>query len=93
LFVFSDLYRIQDMYGDTIYDLTLNQISDESLLETFGLERVLSSMAMQRQEEVDIFFGDAVCIIFLTKLLLSCFFFFEKKIDFLIFQLYISQEI
>jgi len=29
-------------------------------LETFGLFRVLSSIALQRQEEVDTFFGDAV---------------------------------
>ncbi|CAG8750519.1 830_t:CDS:2, partial [Funneliformis caledonium] len=56
----SDTYRIQDDYGDTIAELTLNQITNQSLLETFGLTRVLRSMALQRQEEVDIFFSDAV---------------------------------
>ncbi|CAI2197011.1 15805_t:CDS:2, partial [Funneliformis geosporum] len=56
----SDTYRIQDDYGDTIAELTLNQITNQSLLETFGLNRVLRSMALQRQEEVDIFFSDSV---------------------------------
>ena len=60
IFRFSDVYRIQDEYGDTIADLSLNQIRQQSLVETFGLFRVLSSIALQRQEEVDIFFGDAV---------------------------------
>ncbi|GBC03861.1 hypothetical protein RclHR1_05370006 [Rhizophagus clarus] len=55
----SDYYRIQDVYGDTMYDLSLDRIQDESLLETFSLERILTSMAMQRQEEVDVFFSDA----------------------------------
>ncbi|RIA91208.1 heme peroxidase [Glomus cerebriforme] len=55
----SDIYRIQDEYGDTIVDLTLDQISEESYIETIPYERVLSSMALQRQEEVDPFFSDA----------------------------------
>ncbi|CAB4423122.1 unnamed protein product [Rhizophagus irregularis] len=55
----SDSYRIQDMYGDTIYDLPLERTKEENLLEAFGLDRVLSSMALQRQEEVDVFFNDA----------------------------------
>jgi hypothetical protein len=58
------VYRIQDENGDTIVDLTLNDIRNQSLVETFRLDRVLKSMALQRQEEVDIFFSDAVYIIF-----------------------------
>ena len=60
IFRFSDAYRIQDEYGDTIADLSLNQIRQQILAKTFGLFRVLSSIALQRQEEVDTFFGDAV---------------------------------
>lgn len=82
------------MYGDTTYDLSLNRIQDESLLEAFGLERVLSSMALQRQEEVDVFFNDAVWPIILAIYYLFFFFFEKKKIliffNFLI--IYISQE-
>ncbi|CAG8548792.1 12902_t:CDS:10 [Cetraspora pellucida] len=55
----SDFYRIQDEYGDTLYNLALNDIKNLTLLETFGLARVLLSMALQRQEEVDIFFADS----------------------------------
>lgn len=57
---FSDTYRIQDKFGDTVVDLTLSQIRNQSLLETFGLNSVLRSMALQRQEEIDIFFSDSV---------------------------------
>ncbi|CAG8495900.1 6968_t:CDS:10, partial [Cetraspora pellucida] len=55
----SDFYRIQDEYGDTLYNLALNDIKNLTLLETLGLERVLLSMALQRQEEVDIFVADS----------------------------------
>ncbi|CAB4440485.1 unnamed protein product [Rhizophagus irregularis] len=56
----SDTYRIQDKFGDTVVDLTLSQIRNQSLLETFGLNSVLRSMALQRQEEIDIFFSDSI---------------------------------
>ena len=69
---FSDTFRIQDEYGDTIDDLTLNQIKEQSLVEKYGLPHVLNSMALQRQEELDIFFSDAVWII-------NFFFFFKKN--------------
>ena len=59
------MFRIQDEYGDTIADLTLNQITEQTLVETYGLHRVLTSMALQRQEELDFFFSDAVRIKFL----------------------------
>ena len=59
------MFRIQDEYGDTIAELTLDQITDQGLLEIYGLPRVLTSMALQRQEELDIFFSDAVWINFL----------------------------
>ncbi|RIB03154.1 heme peroxidase [Gigaspora rosea] len=55
----SDFYRIQDEYGDTLYNLALNDIKNFTLLEQFGLERVLWSIILQRQEEVDIFFSDS----------------------------------
>ncbi|RIB20284.1 heme peroxidase [Gigaspora rosea] len=55
----SDFYRIQDDYGDTLYDLALNDIKNLTLLETLGLESVLWSMILQRQEEVDVFLADA----------------------------------
>jgi hypothetical protein len=58
------VFRIQDEYGDTIADLTLNQIAEQTLVEIYGLHRVLTSMALQRQEELDIFFSDAVRIKF-----------------------------
>ena len=58
------MFRIQDEYGDTIAELTLNQIAEQSLVETYGLHRVLTSIALQRQEELDIFFSDAVWINF-----------------------------
>ncbi|CAG8853474.1 30950_t:CDS:2, partial [Gigaspora margarita] len=35
----SDFYRIQDEYGDTLYDLSMNEILNLSLLEQLGLER------------------------------------------------------
>ncbi|CAG8616434.1 4520_t:CDS:10, partial [Gigaspora margarita] len=46
-------------YGDTLYDLSLNDIANLTILENLGLERVLWSMILQRQEEVDIFLADA----------------------------------
>ncbi|CAG8760702.1 5750_t:CDS:2, partial [Dentiscutata heterogama] len=55
----SDFYRIQDEYGDTLYDLALNEITILTLLEELGLERVLKSMILQRQEDVDIFIVNA----------------------------------
>ncbi|CAG8460621.1 14501_t:CDS:10 [Racocetra persica] len=55
----SDFYRIQDEYGDTLYNLALNNIKNLTLLESLGLERVLWSMILQRQEEVDVFFADS----------------------------------
>ncbi|CAG8704822.1 10474_t:CDS:10, partial [Dentiscutata erythropus] len=55
----SDFYRIQDEYGDTLYDLSLQDITNLTLLEELGLERVLWSMILQRQEEVDVFLADA----------------------------------
>ncbi|KAF0535888.1 heme peroxidase [Gigaspora margarita] len=55
----SDFYRIQDEYGDTLYNLALNDIKNLTLLENVGLERVLWSMILQRQEEVDVFLADA----------------------------------
>jgi hypothetical protein len=59
-FFFSDTYRIQNDFGDTIVDLTLSQIRNQNLVETFGLSNVLRSMALQRQEEIDIFFSNSV---------------------------------
>ncbi|CAG8562770.1 15289_t:CDS:10, partial [Racocetra fulgida] len=50
---------IQDEYGDTLYNLALNDIKNFTLLEQLGLERVLWSLVLQRQEEVDIFFADS----------------------------------
>ncbi|CAG8789675.1 10904_t:CDS:2, partial [Cetraspora pellucida] len=47
-------------YGDTLYNLALNDIRNLTLLEQFGLERVLRSMILQRQEEVDIFLVDSI---------------------------------
>ncbi|CAG8665874.1 4772_t:CDS:2, partial [Dentiscutata heterogama] len=55
----SDFYRIQDEYGDTLYDLALNDLKNLTLLEQLGLDRVLWSLVLQRQEEVDIFFSDS----------------------------------
>ncbi|CAG8437074.1 5507_t:CDS:10 [Scutellospora calospora] len=55
----SDFYQIQDEYDNTLYNLPLNDIKNLSLLETFGLERVLWSIVLQRQEEVDIFLADS----------------------------------
>ncbi|CAG8592167.1 29758_t:CDS:2, partial [Racocetra persica] len=51
--------RIQDDYGDTLYNLALNDLKNFTLLEQLGLERVLLSLVLQRQEEVDIFFSDS----------------------------------
>ncbi|CAG8553398.1 19835_t:CDS:10 [Cetraspora pellucida] len=51
--------RIQDEYGDTLYDLVLNDLKNLTLLEQLGLERVLWSLVLQRQEEVDIFLSDS----------------------------------
>ncbi|CAG8775902.1 1906_t:CDS:2, partial [Racocetra fulgida] len=50
---------IPDEYGDTLYDLALNDIKNLTLVEQLGLERVLWSMILQRQEEVDIFLSDS----------------------------------
>ncbi|CAG8501919.1 7580_t:CDS:10, partial [Scutellospora calospora] len=55
----SDFYQIRDEYGDTLYNLALSDIKNLTLLEQFGLERVLWSMVLQRQEEVDIFMSDS----------------------------------
>ncbi|CAG8799842.1 3029_t:CDS:2, partial [Racocetra persica] len=55
----SDFYRIQDEYGDTSYNLGLNDISNQTLLENLGLERVLWSMVLQRQEEIDSFLANS----------------------------------
>ncbi|CAG8477405.1 3801_t:CDS:10 [Gigaspora margarita] len=55
----SNFYQIQDEYGNSLYNLSLNDIANQTLLETLGLERVLWSMILQRQEEVDIFLADA----------------------------------
>ncbi|CAG8757887.1 9826_t:CDS:10, partial [Gigaspora margarita] len=55
----SDFYQIQDEYGNTLYNLALNDIKNLTLLEELGLERVLWSMILQRQEEVDVFFSDS----------------------------------
>ncbi|CAG8834527.1 46364_t:CDS:2, partial [Gigaspora margarita] len=46
-------------YGNTLYNLSLNDIANLTLLETLGLESVLWSMILQRQEEVDIFLTNA----------------------------------
>ncbi|CAG8540047.1 34291_t:CDS:10 [Gigaspora margarita] len=50
---------VPDEYGDTLYNLPLNDIKNLTLLENVGLERVLWSMILQRQEEVDVFLADA----------------------------------
>ncbi|CAG8767653.1 13729_t:CDS:2, partial [Gigaspora rosea] len=55
----SDFYQIQDEYGNALYNLALDDIKNLTLLEELGLERVLRSMILQRQEEVDIFFSDS----------------------------------
>lgn len=60
LLFFSDIYRIQDEYGDTIIDLTSSQATNQNLVETFGLSNILRSMALQRQDEIDIFFSNSV---------------------------------
>jgi len=59
------MYRIQDGFGDTIAYLTLDQIKNQSLVEEFGLSSILRSMALKRQEEVDMFFSNSVRIILL----------------------------
>ena len=79
-FIFSsDTYRIQDEFGDTITDLAFSQIKNQSLIEVFGLNNTLRSMALQSQEEVDIFFSNSVRIIFFFKKKNVHFFFIKKN--------------
>ncbi|CAG8768044.1 4046_t:CDS:2, partial [Cetraspora pellucida] len=51
----SDFYQIRDDRGDVLTNVALNDIKDLTLLENFGLEKVLLSMVLQRQEDVDNF--------------------------------------
>ncbi|CAG8786758.1 17625_t:CDS:2, partial [Racocetra persica] len=55
----SDLYQIRDDHGDVLTNVALNDIKDLTLLENFGLEKVLLSMVLQRQEDVDNFFSNS----------------------------------
>ncbi|CAJ0908756.1 9440_t:CDS:10, partial [Entrophospora sp. SA101] len=62
-YVHSELgnnYRIQDEFGELLADLTLDNILQIQLLEKFGMERVLRSMSLQHQEELDIYYSDAM---------------------------------
>ncbi|CAJ0831515.1 11050_t:CDS:10 [Entrophospora sp. SA101] len=55
----SDFFRIQDENGDTVIELPLQNVTDTSLLEKFSVARLLTSLSLQHQEEVDIFYSDA----------------------------------
>ena len=55
----SDTYQVLDDYGDLIMDLPLQNIMDMNLLENFGIEKLLRSLSLQRQEEADVFYSDA----------------------------------
>ncbi|CAJ0925836.1 17875_t:CDS:10 [Entrophospora sp. SA101] len=62
-YVHSELgnnYHIQDEFGELLADLTLDNILQIQLLEKFGMERVLRSMSLQHQEELDIYYSDAM---------------------------------
>ncbi|CAH1764119.1 12503_t:CDS:10 [Entrophospora sp. SA101] len=55
----SDFFRIQDEYGSTIMELPLQNVTDTSLLEKFGVARLLISLSLQYQEESDVYYSDA----------------------------------
>ncbi|CAJ0887295.1 7546_t:CDS:10 [Entrophospora sp. SA101] len=55
----SDFYQIHDDYDGTIVELSLQNTMKMGLLEKFGAARLLRSMSMQRQEDVDIYYSDA----------------------------------
>ncbi|CAJ0634805.1 9030_t:CDS:2 [Entrophospora sp. SA101] len=55
----SDFYQIQDEFGNSIVQLSLQNIMIPNLLEKFGVANLLGSMSLQRQEDVDIYYSDA----------------------------------
>nr|CAG8493448.1 8403_t:CDS:10 [Entrophospora candida] len=55
----SDFYQIHDDYDGTIVELSLQNTMKMGLLEKFGAARLLRSMSLQRQEDVDIYYSDA----------------------------------
>ncbi|CAG8465360.1 9912_t:CDS:10 [Acaulospora morrowiae] len=55
----SDNYQIQNEIPEIVATVPFRQLNKTDLLTTFGVETVLRSMALQRQEEVDIFLASA----------------------------------
>ncbi|CAG8456991.1 13944_t:CDS:10 [Funneliformis mosseae] len=54
----SDYHSIVDNNGQVLATLSLNSLQRPRLLETYGVPSIALSLALQRQEETDIFFSD-----------------------------------
>ncbi|CAG8485014.1 7412_t:CDS:10 [Cetraspora pellucida] len=54
----SDEYHMVDRNGYTTTTLKLNQLQEPHLLEKYGVPTLAASIALQVQDEVDIFFAD-----------------------------------
>ncbi|CAG8542427.1 14892_t:CDS:10, partial [Acaulospora morrowiae] len=55
----SNNYLIQNEVPEIVATVPFKQLNKSDLLTTFGVETILRSMALQRQEEVDIFLASA----------------------------------
>ncbi|GBC07611.1 hypothetical protein RclHR1_07570007 [Rhizophagus clarus] len=56
----SDFHEIVDGQGEPLTTLTLNDLQNSQLIKIFGVPSIALSLALQRQEEVDIYVGDFV---------------------------------
>ncbi|GBB83499.1 hypothetical protein RclHR1_10200006 [Rhizophagus clarus] len=54
----SDVYDIVNKDGAKLAELPLNALQTNNVLETYGVPTLILSLALQRQEEVDIFYAD-----------------------------------
>ncbi|CAI2176968.1 15881_t:CDS:10 [Funneliformis geosporum] len=54
----SDFYNIVNDAGKPLTTISLNDVQAPGLLKTFGIPSIILSLALQRQEEVDIYMSD-----------------------------------
>ncbi|CAI2171547.1 10820_t:CDS:2 [Funneliformis geosporum] len=63
----SDVYNIVDESGYRITELPLKSLNSPNLIENYGVPTLALSMALQKQEEIDVFYADQMRILVNAK--------------------------
>ncbi|CAG8501913.1 16490_t:CDS:10 [Funneliformis mosseae] len=63
----SDVYNIVDESGYKLTELPLRSLNTPKLIEKYGVATLVLSMALQRQEEIDIFYADQMRVLVNAK--------------------------